>query len=125
MFYSIQVNSFQRHSLVSYERKCDLTGKRRNSKCMSISHSKIHTHRVQHVNLHERTLWWSAGNKFVKLRLAASTLRTLARKSLEALAKDYDVNLNQFAVSSRGQSEKNTFHNITAIGNTVHHQLVF
>ncbi len=102
-----------RHSFASFERKCDLTGKHRNSKCMSISHSKVHTHKVQHVNLHERTLWWPSRNKYVKLRLAASTLRTLERRSLDSLAKDFDIDLNQFAVSSRGTFKKTQYNSTT------------
>lgn len=37
-----------------HERKCDLTGRRQNSKCMSVSKSGQRTHSPQGVNLHTK-----------------------------------------------------------------------
>ena len=82
------------------ERKCDITGRRQNSKCMSVSKSNAHTHRVQHVNLQVRKLWWAEGNKFVRVRIAARTIKTITKNGLDATAKKYGVNLNKFAISS-------------------------
>lgn len=82
------------------ERKCDLTGKRRNGKAMAVSKSMRHTHRVQKVNLQWVKLWWEEGHKFVRLRLATKTMRTIEKKGLQAVAKDYDINLNRFAISA-------------------------
>jgi large subunit ribosomal protein L28 len=82
------------------ERKCDLTGKRKNSKAMSVSKSNQHTHRVQGVNLQTYKFWWETGNRFVQLRIATKTLRTIRKKGLEAVAKDYDIDLRKFAISS-------------------------
>jgi large subunit ribosomal protein L28 len=91
-----------RCNLVMRERKCDITGARQNSKAMSVSKSNVHTHRVQHVNLQNRKLWWAEGNKFVDVRLATKTLKTLKIKTLHQLANEYGVNLNKFATSSGG-----------------------
>eukprot|EP01040_Poterioochromonas_malhamensis_P021521 gene21521-25979_t len=81
------------------ERKCDLTGKRRNGKAMAVSKSMRHTHRVQKVNLQWVKLWWEEGHKFVRLRVATKTMRTIHKKGLQAVAKDYDINLHRFAIS--------------------------
>lgn len=88
------------------ERKCDLTGTRKNSKCMNVSKSNAHTHRTQQVNLQTRKLWWEEGNKFVKLRLATRTIKTVKKNGLNATAKKYGVDLNKFSLSSGTAPEK-------------------
>ena len=80
------------------ERKCDITGTRQNSKAMSVSKSNAHTHRVQHVNLQTRKFWWEEGNKFVRIRVSTRTLKTIAKKGLGKLAKEYEVDLDRFAI---------------------------
>ena len=87
-------------SLVMRERKCDLTGARKNSKCMSVSKSNAHNHRVQNVNLQTKKLFWEEGNKFVKIRISAKTLKTVQKNGLHATAKKYGIDLNKFAISS-------------------------
>jgi large subunit ribosomal protein L28 len=82
------------------ERKCDITGTRKNTKCMQVSKSNRHTHKVQEVNLQSRKLWWEEGNKFVHLRVTTRTLKTIKKKGLDTLAKEYGVNLNRFSISS-------------------------
>lgn len=82
------------------ERKCDITGTRRNSKCMAVSKSNQHTHRVQNVNLQTYKLWWEEGNKFVKVRIATRTLKTIQKNGLHQTAKKYGINLNRFACSA-------------------------
>ena len=85
------------------ERKCDLSGKRKNSKAMNISKSRAHTHRTQEVNLQTRKFWWEEGNKFVKVRIATKTLKTIKKNGLHATAKKFGVNLDKFAISSGGK----------------------
>ncbi len=80
------------------ERKCDITGRRQNSKAMAVSKSNVHTHRVQHVNLQTKKFWWEEGNKFVRVRVSTRTMKTIAKKGLDKLAKEYDVDLNKFAI---------------------------
>ena len=82
------------------ERKCDITGSRQNSLCNQVSKSNAHTHRVQYVNLQTKKLWWEEGNKFVRIRVTARTLKTIKKNGLNALAKKYSVDLNKFSISS-------------------------
>lgn len=81
------------------ERKCDLTGKRQNSKAMSVSKSNRHTHRVQYPNLQTKKFFWAEGNTFVRLRVSTKTLKTIAKNGLEAVAKDYGIDLRKFTIS--------------------------
>lgn len=82
------------------ERKCDLAGTRQNSKCNSVSHSGVRTHRVQYPNLQHRRLWWEEGNKFVRLRITTRTLKTIEKFGLDRTARKYGVDLNKFSLSS-------------------------
>lgn len=89
-----------RNQLVMRERKCDISGKSRNSKCMNVSKSNAHTHKVQNVNLQTKKLFWEEGNKFVKVRISTKTLKTIQKNGLHATAKKYGVDLNKFSISS-------------------------
>jgi large subunit ribosomal protein L28 len=80
-------------------RTCDITGKRRNGDAMSVSHSMRHVHRVQNVNLQQSKIWWEEGKKFVRLRLAAKTIRTIRKYGLDAVARTYGINLHKYAIS--------------------------
>jgi large subunit ribosomal protein L28 len=93
--------------LVMRERKCDLSGARRNGKAMRVSKSNAHTHRVQNVNLQSRKLWWEEGNKFVRIRITTRTLKTIQLHGLDKTAKKFDIDLNQFAISSGTAPTKN------------------
>ena len=61
-------------------RVCQLTGKRANNG-MAVSHSHVRTKKLQQVNLQERRLWWAEGNRWVKLRVSTSALRTIQKKA--------------------------------------------
>ena len=102
--YSQQFNDlFQqsfRGDLEMRERKCDISGTRKNSKAMSVSKSNVHTHRTQHVNLQTCRLWWPEGNKFVRVRISTRTLKTIKKNGLHKTAQKYGVNLNKFSLSS-------------------------
>ena len=87
-------------SLVMRERKCDLAGTRRNGKAMRVSKSNAHTHRVQKANIQTRKLWWEEGNKFVRIRITTRTLKTVQKNGLNATAKKYGIDLNQYSLSS-------------------------
>ena len=82
------------------ERKCDISGTRKNSKCNSVSKSNAHTHRSQNVNLQVRKMWWEEGNKFVRIRVSARTLKTIKKNGLDKTAKKFGIDLNTFSVSS-------------------------
>lgn len=97
------------------ERKCDLSGRRQNSKAIYRSKSNVRHHKVQGVNLQTRKFWWDEGNKFVRLRVATRTLKTINKFGLDATAKKYDVNLNRFATSSGWNYNSSSFQNISSI----------
>jgi large subunit ribosomal protein L28 len=73
-------------------RVCQLTGKRANNG-MAVSHSHVRTKKLQQVNLQERRLWWAEGNRWVRLRIATSALRTIQKKGLGPFAKELGLNL--------------------------------
>jgi large subunit ribosomal protein L28 len=76
-------------------RVCQLTGKKANN-AFSISHSHRRTKRLQQANLQVKRIWWSEGNRWVKLKLSTSALKTLERKGLTAMAKEAGLDLNKF-----------------------------
>lgn len=81
-------------------RACDITGKRRNGKAMAVSKSMAHTHKVQNVNLQSCKLWWEEGKKFVRVRIATKTLKTIQKNGLDKVARENGINLHRFAISS-------------------------
>ncbi len=76
-------------------RKCQITGKKANN-AMAISHSHRRTKRLQHVNLQWKRVWWPEGNRWVRLRLSTTAIKTLERKGISAMAKEAGINLNKF-----------------------------
>ena len=76
-------------------RKCQITGKKANN-AMAISHSHRRNKRLQHVNLQWKRVWWPEGNRWVRLRLSTTAIKTLERKGIHAMAKEAGVNLNKF-----------------------------
>ena len=75
-------------------RKCQITGKKANN-AMAISHSHRRTKRLQHVNLQWKRVWWPEGNRWVRLRLSTTAIKTLERKGINAMAKEAGINLNK------------------------------
>jgi large subunit ribosomal protein L28 len=76
-------------------RRCQLTGKKANNG-FSLSHSHRRTKRLQHVNLQSKRIWWSEGNRWVRLKLSTKAIKTLEVKGLAAMAKEAGINLNNF-----------------------------
>ncbi|MBW4661497.1 MAG: 50S ribosomal protein L28 [Drouetiella hepatica Uher 2000/2452] len=76
-------------------RQCDLTGKKANN-AYAVSHSHRRTKKLQEANLQEKRVWWSQGNRWVKLRLSTKAIKTLERKGLAAMAKEAGINLNKY-----------------------------
>ena len=76
-------------------RQCQLTGKKANN-AYAVSHSHRRTKKLQEVNLQWKRIWWSEGNRFVKLRLSTKAIKTLEHKSLSAFAKESGIDLNRF-----------------------------
>jgi large subunit ribosomal protein L28 len=76
-------------------RRCQLTGKKANN-AFAVSHSHRRTKRLQHANLQDKRVWWSEGNRWVKLRLSTKAIKTLEKKGLQAMAKEAGINLNKY-----------------------------
>ncbi|MBW4543074.1 MAG: 50S ribosomal protein L28 [Symplocastrum torsivum CPER-KK1] len=76
-------------------RKCQLTGKKANN-AYAISHSHRRTKKLQEVNLQWKRVWWSQGNRWVKLRLSTKAIKTLEKNGLQAMAKQAGIDLNQY-----------------------------
>ncbi|MBD1836049.1 50S ribosomal protein L28 [Trichocoleus sp. FACHB-90] len=76
-------------------RKCQLTGKKANN-AFAISHSHRRTKKLQEANLQSKRIWWSQGNRWVKLRLSTKAIKTLQHKGLQAMANEAGINLNNY-----------------------------
>ena len=76
-------------------RKCAFTGKRPNV-ANKVSHSHRASKKRQLPNLQTRRLWWSEGNRFVKVRLSTRAMRTIDRKGLQAFANEVGLDLKRF-----------------------------
>jgi large subunit ribosomal protein L28 len=76
-------------------RKCELTGKQANN-AYAVSHSHRRTKKIQEANLQEKRVWWSEGNRWIKLRLSTRAIKTLERKGLSAMAKEIGLDLNKY-----------------------------
>jgi large subunit ribosomal protein L28 len=75
-------------------RICQLTGKKANNG-YSVSHSHRRTKKLQQANLQWKRLWWSEGNRWVRLRISTSAIKTLEKKGLVAMAKEIGLDLNK------------------------------
>ena len=76
-------------------RRCDLTGKRANN-AYAVSHSHRRTKKLQEVNLQWKRVWWSQGNRWVRLKLSTKAIKTLEKKGLDLMAKEAGINLNHY-----------------------------
>ena len=75
-------------------RVCPLTGKRPNV-ANKVSHSNIKTKKRQLPNLQTKRIWSESLNRFVKIRLSTSALRTLRRMSLEDYARKNGLDITK------------------------------
>ncbi|WP_019503974.1 50S ribosomal protein L28 [Pleurocapsa sp. PCC 7319] len=76
-------------------RKCQITGKKANN-AMAVSHSHRRTKKLQGVNLQWKRVWWSEGNRWVRLRLSTKAIKTLEKRGINAMAKEAGINLNKY-----------------------------
>lgn len=76
-------------------RKCELTGKQANN-AYAVSHSHRRTKKIQEANLQEKRVWWSEGNRWIKLRLSTRAIKTLEQKGLSAMAKEIGLDLKKY-----------------------------
>jgi large subunit ribosomal protein L28 len=76
-------------------RQCQLTGKKANN-AFAVSHSHRRTKKIQEANLQWKRVWWAEGNRWVRLRLSTTAIKTLEKRGLAAMAKEAGINLNKF-----------------------------
>jgi large subunit ribosomal protein L28 len=76
-------------------RRCQLTGKKANNG-FAVSHSHRRTKKLQQANLQWKRVWWPEGNRFVRLRISTTAIKTLESKGIHAMAKEAGINLNKF-----------------------------
>ena len=67
-------------------RRCKVTGKK-GLVGNNVSHSKRRTKRVQEVNLQWKRFWIPEEKRFVRLRVATSTLRTIAKNGVSSVLR--------------------------------------
>ena len=73
-------------------RKCMLTGKKANN-AMSGSFSHARNHRLQHVNLQYKWIYWPEQQRYIRLRVSTKALKTIEKKGLEAMAAKVGLDL--------------------------------
>jgi large subunit ribosomal protein L13 len=83
---------------------CDLTGKKSNN-ANRVSFSNKHWAYLQKPNLQTKKLYSPALQKYVKVKIATSTLRTIRKNGLDETAKKYGVDLSKFAIGNVVQAE--------------------
>ena len=76
-------------------RKCIFTGKRPNV-ANKVSHSNIKTKKRQLPNVHTRRIWWSEGERFIRIKLSTRALRTLRKKGLQRYATEVGIDLAKY-----------------------------
>jgi len=70
---------------------CDLTGKRR-LVGNHVSHSNRKTKRRFYPNLQYKRIWLPNEKKWIRLRISTSAMRTINKKGIEAVLKEYFEN---------------------------------
>ncbi|HET6435894.1 MAG TPA: 50S ribosomal protein L28 [Xanthomonadaceae bacterium] len=65
-------------------RICQVTGKRTTTG-NNVSHSNRKTRRRFQPNLHERRFWVASENRWVRLRVSTSALRTIDKNGIESV----------------------------------------
>jgi len=76
-------------------RVCTLTGKRPNT-ANKVSHSNIKTKKRQLPNIQTKRLWYAEEQRFVKMKLSTSALRTLSKKGLKEFAAEAGIDLSKY-----------------------------
>merc|ERR1712100_537568 len=60
---------------------------------MGVSFSNKKSRKWQQVNIRNKFLYWPEGERLVKLRISARSLRTIEKKGLSVMAKEAGINL--------------------------------
>merc|ERR1712187_449450 len=88
----------QRSTTPQMYRRCDITGKSANLSHNVVTFSEKKNRKPQHVNLVRKKFYWAEGDCMVRLKIAASTLRTIRKNGLNATAKKYGVDLKKYRI---------------------------
>ncbi|AKE64944.1 LSU ribosomal protein L28p [Microcystis aeruginosa NIES-2549] len=72
-----------------------MTGKKANN-AYAVSHSHRRTKKLQEANLQWKRVWWSEGNRWVKLRISTKAIKTIEKKGLAVFAREVGLNLNLY-----------------------------
>jgi len=75
-------------------RRCQLTGKRPNV-ANKVSHSNIKTKKRQLPNLQSKRIWFAEEERYVRLKISTSALKTLNRKGLSEFAAEAGLDLSK------------------------------
>eukprot|EP01025_Chloroclados_australasicus_P013733 TRINITY_DN1643_c0_g1_i1.p2 TRINITY_DN1643_c0_g1~~TRINITY_DN1643_c0_g1_i1.p2 ORF type:complete len:195 (-),score=9.76 TRINITY_DN1643_c0_g1_i1:336-893(-) len=78
--------------VVESKRVCDLTGKKRN-KANVVTFSNRHIRKFQQVNLQKRKVYWPEGQRWVKMKVSTSALKTIQKIGLQAMADKAGIDL--------------------------------
>ncbi len=76
-------------------RMCDITGKTSNN-ANRVTFSNKHNQRWQRANLQTKRLYSKELDRFVRVKVAASTLRTIRKLGLDETARKFDCDLSKF-----------------------------
>lgn len=96
-FQSLSMSPQQGRTLklaVQASRVCDLTGKKANNG-YNVTFSHKRNHKLQHVNLQDKKVYWPEGQRWVKLRLSTKALKTIEKKGLQVMAKEAGLDLSK------------------------------
>ena len=72
-----------------------MTGKKANN-AYAVSHSHRRTKKLQEANLQWKRVWWSEGNRWVKLRISTKAIKTIEKKGLAVFAREVGLNLHLY-----------------------------
>ena len=79
-------------------RKCMLTGKKANNG-WTVSFSHIRNKKLQGVNLQYKRVYWPEKQRYVRLRISTSAMKSINKIGLEAMAKRAGLDLESLAYS--------------------------
>lgn len=79
-------------------RVCELTGKRRNVG-YNVSHAHNKTKKVQHPNIQKRRIWIPEKERYIKVKLSTSALRSVNRVGFKAFCRKQGIDYERFVAA--------------------------
>ena len=77
-------------------RKCDLTGKKKQTMLSPFPTLTVVQSVYRKPNLQTKRVWWPQGKRWVKLRLSTKAIKTLHHKGIDAMAKEAGIDLSKY-----------------------------